>query len=77
QELFWYFFVIGSLSNFFYFLTTPVISWGIPVIIIYYVTKKYLMDKRSSLSKHVGSFVFTGIFWGLGYALTWVAKWII
>ena len=77
QQLFLYFFVIGSLANFFDLLTTPVISWGIPVIIIYYVTNKYLMDKRSSLSKQVGSFVFTGIFWGLGYGLTWVTKWIL
>ncbi len=28
QQLFLYFFVIGSLANFFDLLTTPVISWG-------------------------------------------------
>ncbi|WP_165004401.1 MULTISPECIES: hypothetical protein [unclassified Enterococcus] len=77
QNMFLYFFIIGSLANFFDLLTTPIVSWGIPIVIIFYLNNKKLNRPIEKLKNQLINFVLTGIFWGLGYGLTWVAKWCI
>lgn len=76
-NLFLYFFIVGSVANFFDLLTIPLVSWGIPITIFSYVTNKYTADKKESLGKQFGTLIGTGIFWGIGYGLTWFSKWAI
>ncbi|MFQ9321988.1 MAG: hypothetical protein ACLR3E_08190 [Enterococcus durans] len=76
-NLFLYFFIIGSVANFFDLLTIPLVSWGIPITIFSYVTNKYTTDKKESLGKQLETLVGTGVFWGIGYGLTWFFKWAI
>lgn len=77
QRKFLLFFVIGSVANFVDLLTTPLISWGIPILIILYISNKYSKASREPRLKHSLDIVLTGIFWIAGYALTWLSKWII
>lgn len=67
-----YFFVIGMVENFFDFLTYPVITLGIPLILLLW------MRVREGQTDFWKNFVFmflNSFAWGLGYALTWIAKW--
>lgn len=77
SSMFLFFFIIGSLTNFLDLLTTPLISWGIPVILFFYLHNKYPTIKRENTQKQFGRLLFSGIFWGIGYGLTWFSKWLI
>ncbi|MEX1551508.1 hypothetical protein [Enterococcus sp. C50] len=72
-----YFFSIGSLANFFDLLTTPLISWGLPIIVLFYINSKDISRQDTSLGKKLGLFLSTGFFWSIGYGLTWLSKWLI
>lgn len=72
-----YFFVIGSLTNFFDLLTVPLITLGIPLIILVYYSLKNSYFEQLSLLKNIIKIVWISLYWGLGYALTWFSKWII
>jgi len=66
--------VVGSLTCFFDFLTTPTLTLAIPLLIYVLYTNS---NTKFSLKK-----LFVGIFkvcilWGIGYSLTWLSKWII
>lgn len=67
------FFVIGSITVFIDFLTAPLVTLGIPLIIYLLLLQKY----NKNLKDIILSLVKICITWGLGYALTWISKWII
>lgn len=60
------FFVIGALSVFFDFLTTPIVTLGIPII--YWL----MLDKSE---KKIQKVILISLMWGLGYAMLWISKW--
>lgn len=67
-----YFFVVGMIENFFDFLTYPIITLGIPLIVLLWIRVR---DVQANFK---GNFMFmfkSSAIWGLGYALTWIAKW--
>lgn len=67
-----YFFVVGMAENFFDFLTYPVITLGIPLILLLW------MKAREEQADFRDNFIFmirSSLSWGFGYALTWIAKW--
>ena len=67
-----YFFVVGMVENFFDFLTYPVITLGIPLILLLW------MKAREEQTDFRDNFIFmirSSLSWGFGYALTWIAKW--
>lgn len=69
-----YLMVIGSVVNFLDLLTYPLITLGIPLIIL--IMKK----NREQLQGFKANFItlFNGSMgWVTGYALTWLSKWII
>ncbi len=70
KQMFDVFLVIGMLTSFFDLLTTPLLTFGIPVI--YYIVLK---NKENNLS--IKSLLKVMIAWGLGYGLIWLSKWII
>lgn len=67
-----FFFVVGMVENFVDFLTYPIITLGIPLILLLWLrVRDEQADFRSNFC-----FMFKGsVSWGLGYALTWMAKW--
>lgn len=69
-----YFFIIGMVENFFDFLTYPIITLGIPLILLVWIQ---IQDRQADFKQNC-LFTFQGSFaWGMGYALTWAAKWVI
>lgn len=68
------FFMIGSLTNFFDLLTVPLLTYGIPFVILFSLENK---EKVSNTLENYYLLIITGITWLLGYSLTWVTKWIL
>ncbi len=68
------FFVIGMLTNFFDFLTVPILTYGVPLIIYFLLQQK---NRDLTFKETIIIFLKTGISWILGYAGTWIAKWIL
>lgn len=71
-----YFFVVsGILTSFFDLLTYPVISLGIPLIILLVGLNgdKLLTTTKKSILLVIES----SLFWGLGYGLMFVGKWLL
>jgi len=60
------FFVIGSVTNFVDFLTAPLATLGLPLIIA-----------TLRLQKGVPFILKNSASWGAGYGLTWLAKWVL
>ena len=68
------FFITGMLTNFFDFLTVPVLTLGMPLTLLF-----LLKQKEESLTIKQTTIVFmkNSISWAIGYASTWISKWII
>ncbi|EEW8343697.1 MULTISPECIES: hypothetical protein [Enterobacteriaceae] len=67
-----YFFVFGSLVNFIDLLTAPIVTLTMPLLmVIIYISNRSTATKSTILT------IYCAISWGVGYALTWVSKWLI
>lgn len=69
---FLFFFVVGMIENFFDFLTYPIITLGIPLILLLWMRVR---DEKADLKDNLLFTIWSSISWGVGYALTWIAKW--
>lgn len=67
------FFCAGSIVGFADLLTEPIISLFIPITLYFLLNQK----EELSLKDIVKRYLFLCIIWGIGYALTWMSKWII
>lgn len=67
-----YFFAVGMIENFFDFLTYPIITLGIPLIILLWLRVR---DEQADFKGNFWFMFQSSVSWGLGYALTWIAKW--
>lgn len=67
-----YFFIVGMVENFFDFLTYPIITLGIPLILLLWLRVK---DVKTDFKENFWFMFRSSLFWGLGYALAWIAKW--
>lgn len=67
-------FIIGCLACYFDLLTFPLITFGIPLIISIISEIKY---HNSNISEQLKIIFILGICWLLGYALTFLAKWVL
>lgn len=66
------FMVIGVITNFIDFLTAPLLTLGIPLSII------TLFDLQCKKRKDViVNQFFYMVFWGIGYAFSWITKWLL
>lgn len=63
---YYFFFIIGGVTVFVDFLTTPIVTLGIPVL--YWLLLDGSKDKIRKL-------ILLSIMWGLGYASLWMTKW--
>lgn len=71
------FFIVGSLTNFIDLLTVPMITLGIPLILLLYF--KVINSKKNDMfsASYFFKVLFSSVFWGMGYGLTWFSKWIV
>ena len=79
EKLYKYFFIVGSLVNFVDFLSIPLVSLGLPLLIILmkYNEVQRQTNARINAKKCVKFVLAASAIWLAGYALTWVAKWVI
>lgn len=66
--LFW---LIGSITCFMDLLTCPIITFCLPMIIL------IGLQKESRLKENLNRIMILGVFWGLGFIMTWASKWIL
>lgn len=66
------FFVVGMVENFFDFLTYPIITLGIPLILLLWLRVR---DCHTDFKNNFWFMFKASVSWGCGYALTWIAKW--
>lgn len=69
---FLFFYIVGMLTSFLDLLTTPLLTLGIPLLLLIYQIfdeKNFVEMLKTALSGSIG--------WGLGYAVSWASKWII
>lgn len=69
-----YFFAVGMLENFFDFLTYPIITLGIPLILLLWLRVR---DEQADAKENLKFTIVSSVSWCMGYALTWISKWII
>lgn len=74
MRLMLYFFVVGMVENFFDFLTYPIITLGIPLILLLWMKVR---DERADFKNNFWFMFRASVSWGLGYALCWISKWAI
>lgn len=65
-----YFISMGLMTSYFDFLTYPVVSFGIPMVI-------YLCINRIEGLRGIKKVISYGICWGYGYFGMWAGKWIL
>ena len=62
------------VENFFYFLSYPIITLGIPLILLLWMRVR---DEQADFKDNFWFMFKSSVSWGLGYALTWMTKWAI
>lgn len=79
EKLYKYFFIVGSIVNFVDFLSIPLISLGMPLLIILmkYNETQTKTNARINTKKCLKFVLGATVLWLSGFALTWAAKWII
>ena len=75
SKLFKLFFVTGIVTTFFDFLTTEILTLFIPLIVVLLIRYE---AKRVTSMKELIIFIIKACFvWLIGYACTWIAKWLL
>ena len=79
EKLYKYFFIVGSIVNFVDFLSIPLVSLAVPLLIVLmkYNETQRQTNARINAKKCVKFVLSATMIWLTGYALTWAAKWII
>ena len=66
-------FASGMITNFFDMLTAPLLTLGIPLILILCLSIKD--SNTSSFLNRIRLIITHSLTWGFGYALCWISKW--
>lgn len=69
-----FFFVVGSISSFIDLLTAPLVTLGINTIVYFLLLQQ---KQKPDIKVYFEKMFEIVASWGLGYGLTWAAKWII
>lgn len=69
------FLIIGMVTNFLDLLTFPMITLGMPLIVLFLLNLKY--DSNYLLKRNIIALFVNSCTWFIGYAFTWIAKWIL
>ena len=73
KDVYLYIFLVGCMSNFFDFLTVPLITLG--MLCSLYLLK--LIEVKTDWKKCLSFLITASILWVLGYACTWMTKWVL
>ncbi len=65
------FLIIGSLTNYFDLLSAPLLTYGLPAIVLL----SWLARQESKHLYQLKVLVISGFAWLFGYGVTWLAKW--
>lgn len=68
SNIFCSFFVIGGITSYLDFLTTPQLTLGLPLIV-------FMLTKRPKNTWKI--VIAVSIAWALGYGLLWASKWMV
>lgn len=68
------FMVVGMITNFIDFLTIPLITLGIPLI-VYIISRN--KKQETTFLKNLKVVIILSLVWLLGYSFTWVTKWCL
>lgn len=66
----YFFLLIGIITVYFDFLTYPLVTLGVPLVI-------WLNEKENNLKQNLKDIIICSAFWGIGYIGMWLEKWII
>ncbi len=69
-----YFFVVGMVENFFDFLTYPILTLGIPLVLLLWLRVR---DEQADFRSNFWFMFKASLTWFFGYALTWISKWLL
>ena len=69
------FFITGSMTAYFDFLTTETLTLLIPLILL--LIMEYDAETLSSFKSGIKTSLHSGVLWGLGYISSWLAKWTL
>ncbi|MEG1848824.1 MAG: hypothetical protein RR238_10235 [Lachnospiraceae bacterium] len=72
--LLYFFMIVGSVINFFDFLTFPIITLTVPLILALLVG---IIEGNDTFRKSIKKVGIATISWGIGYGFTWIAKWCL
>lgn len=70
------FFIIGGITSYMDFLTTPLLTLGMPLVVLMTVRKGTARGGKGFLSDF-NTIISNSVSWGAGYSLLWISKWII
>lgn len=70
------FFIIGGITSYMDFLTTPLLTLGMPLVVMMAIRKRMKRDGKEFLSDFK-TILSNSVSWGAGYSLLWISKWII
>lgn len=73
QNIGLFFFIIGSITSFFDLLTTPLLTLGIPLLVWISLQPR----EQIEIKKDIANVIKHSVSWFLGFALTWVTKWLL
>ncbi|WP_203662635.1 hypothetical protein [Lacticaseibacillus sp. 53-4] len=71
---FLFFLIVGTVTNFVDLLTAPMITLGVPLMIMIY--RDFVSDKAQTFQKRLVQFLVSCLGWGIGYGVTWFLKWL-
>ncbi len=75
KNLYLFIFIIACITNYVDYLTVPLITLAIPLIL--YITYKQKENSDLQYKYFIEIIIKSSLIWLLGYALTWFSKWLI
>ena len=75
KNLYLYIFAISCITNFIDYLTVPLITLAIPLLL--YILYKQKTNKEIKWKDYLKLIIKNSVIWILGYGTTWLSKWII
>ena len=75
KNLYLYIFIVSCITNFVDYLTVPLITLAIPLLL--YILYKQKNDKQLNYKYYLLIILKATLIWIAGYAITWLSKWVI
>lgn len=70
ERYIYFFLILGMITSFMDFLTTPILTLGMPIVLLIILNKNNWKEDIKDIIKLC-------VAWGIGYAGMWVGKWIL